>query len=1670
MIEVPTIPDVIEAQIPVIARQPENAKFVALLKHYYDWLIQKGQPTDFIRNILQYRDIDLTTDAFREHLAASLYHVIPSTSAADKILMTKHITEFLKSKGSLESFEFIMNAIYGEIIQVDWNSDKLFRASDNEYSRRASVVIESDSPWSLVDDSEIEQTYPTPASAIIESCVTTTYNGTTLNWLKLNDKSVMGRFEVAGSVRALHNNIDLSLQYIEEYYKPISLFGDILEFSALTEEARPYDTLIVKQLNSDFRAIIETLISRVTDNDKSRIRVKVTAVTGTLGTDDLYIIPAMIENSLYTKDEYEHGIVSKSVVGISFDNSGALYTPGDNITFLAGSGLNVDAVVSDIGAGGIDTVDIIKKGYGYSVGDNLTVLNDASNGAGFIASVDKIDGIGGDIAVTTELNAFSITDGGYGYAVGDELQILGGNRKEGTPPAKFLVSSINAAWLFKGIKIVNTGSNYPKYSKIELIDSVTLAKIAGFVATPTFNTTNGISDITITSTPTISSKDLKVIVNGYGASYTANLSAGAVISFTQSNVGVNYINPEVEILGDGVGASAVPILSSGTITGITLLSGGSGYTTTTVLIKEKFSTGFVATPKIQNTTDNTGTITGLSIIDRGEYNTLPSCFDNKLITKTGIGEDATVSLDFRLLNTKLISAGNYYQTATADINGNGSGAVFNPILRDGSIGSFNIVSGGSGYTYAYITIGDGFDFVGSVNITGGVITGITIYKSGWGYNTTSSVNIIGDGINADINLLGAGNIKNGVLKELVVVSGGTGYFYGTSISAPTSQPGAIAAILTPIIVNGEIKSISSTEGEGYISTDMDNIILDAGISALMTLSVSGTGKLVSYDITSGGEGYYSQSEVTPVSISASIGTGAVLLPTIDAAGKIIAVQVHAGGQGYTGGTILSVAGGGGSGAILKPLIYQNKITDVIIENSGAGYKYGTSAFVVGDGMNANITPVVETGITSADVISGGVDYINGSTVINITDPTGTGAEIQPIIVDNTIVSLEIINKGTGYTNPVLSATIGSGATLIAKAPRNIIDFTVVDAGTGYTYADLILLGDGSINADVRLKFDKLGSIDSVITTNYGTGYTITPVVSITDTSGYGAVSKIAIKSLGGGYTVPPILILENKYDEFGNLTASGTKFSSHGKNIGSIKGISFTDNGAAYDDLPIPIFPVVATLAENAAFISGETVKVYSNLYRDISASFGALLESGDNILLESGDTLGLDVLDSSFDNGTTAKVISVDYEKNIIKLDVTSDAFFITSEQLDKLVITEDDIDIVHQLSASLDIGDVLIGEKSNAHATISYMNRASGATIAGGNGWGDFKFKSNVGKLNDKLSVLADNNRYQDYAYVVKAGRALKDYEVLLRTTVHPAGFSLFGDVVTQTLTESNILNEIGYNSTVSILFIYSIYAMYQESTIGQEWSAIDDLFGDFTKFRYVDMPISLVKDFTTRQTSKTLYRIVDEYAAPPIVTADLSKWTLADNIQVIKNHSSGPSGKLDMYKLSDLYSANVASIYNIVPVAADGRTYAFECMIKKQVNPLTYPKFELKDYISGGDIYTLVLNTESGEYKTDGTGLTTVLSVGDFWFVRMIPAVVAPGANICAKIIPAASYIDAFVNSPWANDITAIGSIDISAVVLKDITGVATHTGYIRAINNEYAGAMFYLTPTETDLIIQ
>lgn len=308
-------------------------------------------------------------------------------------------------------------------------------------------------------------------------------------------------FHKDGEVKALHNDINRNWYYEEEYYTPIEIINGELSFKAVEEENRPYENLIVKQIGSDYRAVVTSFVSRTPSTGFNVVKVMVTNETGTLlPNNDIYIFAPALESAMFLKTDFEYGVVSHSIGSLTVEDSGALYTPGNQVDFHEGSGVNVDAFISEVTGGGVEEIKIVNKGYGYSVGDQLLVTEEGYGGM-LDAVVSKIDGLGADIKVTSELNDLIIVDDGQKYKVNDELEIVGGVRTPGTPPARIRVTAVDDAWALVRVLVSSSGSKYPRYSKVALIDTSTTTKVGGFSAFITFTSRMGIGSVVITAAP-----------------------------------------------------------------------------------------------------------------------------------------------------------------------------------------------------------------------------------------------------------------------------------------------------------------------------------------------------------------------------------------------------------------------------------------------------------------------------------------------------------------------------------------------------------------------------------------------------------------------------------------------------------------------------------------------------------------------------------------------------------------------------------------------------------------------------------------------------------------------------------------------------------------------------------------------------------------------------------------------------------------------------------------------------------------------------------------------------------------------------------------------------------------------------------------------------------------
>lgn len=264
-----------------------------------------------------------------------------------------------------------------------------------------------------------------------------------------------------------------------------------------------------------------------------------------------------------------------------------------------------------------------------------------------------------------------------------------------------------------------------------------------------------------------------VITNG-GSGYTAGVTVGFVSAIGSGGVGV-------------------AIIAAGVVTGITITSGGVGYASSSLI---SFTVGgAVIIPMVSRIT---GSITGLKIIKSGKgYATAPTLTATSA-TGTGKYGNATALLSAVVYQGSITIANiidpgiNYLSDSSTNIvvTGDGSDAVFSPVIYNGSIVDVVVENSGVGYTGMKLNVtgaGSGAiltpitassDFTSEQHIVEqttvvGAIYSIKITNFGNNYSHDTIVNITGDGTGAVATPV----ISNGQIKNIIVTSFGREYTY-----------------------------------------------------------------------------------------------------------------------------------------------------------------------------------------------------------------------------------------------------------------------------------------------------------------------------------------------------------------------------------------------------------------------------------------------------------------------------------------------------------------------------------------------------------------------------------------------------------------------------------------------------------------------------------------------------------------------------------------------------------------------------------------------------------------------------------------------------------------------------------------------------------------------------
>ena len=131
-------------QLPEFIRDnPEYSNFVLFIQSYYEWLEETGNVTDRTKNLLNYKDIDATTDEFVQYFYNDFLQYFPKEILANKAEVIKIAKQLYQAKGTPASFQFFFRTLYNSDVDFLYTKEVVFKASAGKWYVSKSLKLAS---------------------------------------------------------------------------------------------------------------------------------------------------------------------------------------------------------------------------------------------------------------------------------------------------------------------------------------------------------------------------------------------------------------------------------------------------------------------------------------------------------------------------------------------------------------------------------------------------------------------------------------------------------------------------------------------------------------------------------------------------------------------------------------------------------------------------------------------------------------------------------------------------------------------------------------------------------------------------------------------------------------------------------------------------------------------------------------------------------------------------------------------------------------------------------------------------------------------------------------------------------------------------------------------------------------------------------------------------------------------------------------------------------------------------------------------------------------------------------------------------------------------------------------------------------------------------------------
>jgi len=545
----------ISSQLPeFISSDPSYNNFVLFLEAYYEWMEQQGGVVDYSKSLLQYKDIDTTTDEFINYFQNDFLSNFPTDILANKKEVIKIAKQLYQSKGTPASYKFLFRILYNSDVDFFYTKDAVLKASAGTWYVPISIKLSSTDTNFLATKNLRIFGLTTKSIATIENAV-----------------FVNGKMEIfiSNMERLFQSGEDITI--VDSNNQPVYfLNGKVV--ASTTEGAETLSAKIVGQ------------ISKININPNSRGLYyqpgNPVIVYGGLNSAEGHGASAQIGS-----------VTSGSIQIINTINGGYGYTTSPNTTINITNAPGAIATVQSLNPNGIanatfiPTDEISTKQYtqigatAYSFANNLIANANTSlansftftslttypisavsvqNGGGGITVqpvvtasstyATEVPGVLADLSNFGILAPIQILNGGEGYYANDTINIING-RGWG---AYANITSVAANGSITGVKYVyppkDTPHHYPLGGMGYKID--------------------GLPSITVTSANTMAANAVLVVpgILGVGAQFSTTVDrVGSIKSITVTDFGEDYVStPQVSLMVQdiiiyGLNPSSLPL-------------------------------------------------------------------------------------------------------------------------------------------------------------------------------------------------------------------------------------------------------------------------------------------------------------------------------------------------------------------------------------------------------------------------------------------------------------------------------------------------------------------------------------------------------------------------------------------------------------------------------------------------------------------------------------------------------------------------------------------------------------------------------------------------------------------------------------------------------------------------------------------------------------------------------------------------------------------------------------------------------------------------------------------------------------------------------------------------------------------------------------------------------